>query len=210
MKLTRKTSFLLVGALCGGMWFWWHSKPGAVPILVDQLSPRAEEFITTQRSDGTGLWNGVDLETPVASAPTQTSLDTECFSAELPLRTANPKVTFAGTRCSWRAKIIEPLGYITLASYPTTEFENDSGIVLRRRSPEQYSAETLEIPNYSQTLVFRSDTEVMVFALQQQRMVTLAVTDVAKPSAVSTAQITVILSSLKLKPLPETPLTLTP
>lgn len=200
MKLTRKTSLFLFVALCSGLGvWWWLTRPTAAPILTDQLSPRAEEFIATQRSDGTGLWNAVELTAPEAAhRATQSSISTRCFSLQLPLRTSNPKTEQTETRCSWRAKSIEPRGYVTVASYPSTDFAADSGITLRQRAPTIYTETPLVLPGFSAATVFRSDTEVMVFAAKNQTMLTLALTDLSRPSTLTDAQLTALITALQL------------
>ncbi len=203
MKITKKIVLLGCLFLGSGLLLWRFTKPTKTIISTDKLSPRAEEFIAHQRSDGKGLWNEVDLEKNQPASTTATAVVTECFSVSLPLQTSNPTQNFTENRCSWRAKVIEPRGYVTLASYPTTDFANDSGIQLRRKDPEHYVEATLSIPNFLETALFRSETEIMVFALQDKHMITLAFTDLSRPKVVTNEQITAMLSKLQLKPVPK-------
>lgn len=203
MKITKKIVLLGGLVLGSGLLLWRFAKPAQPIISTDKLSPRAEEFIADQRSDGTGLWSEVALENSQPASTAATAVVTECFSVNLPLQTSNPTQNFTENRCSWRAKVIEPRGYVTVASYPTAEFENDSGIQLRRKDPERYVEATLSIPNFSETALFRSETEIMVFALQDKHIITLAFTDLSRPKVVTNEQIIALLSTLKLKPVPK-------
>lgn len=216
LKLPHRTfRILLILSLfiaMGTLLLLYLSRSQPAPIMVDTLSPRAQEFITDQTSDGSGLWNQMQLgSTPSANVIAgQTPVRTDCFSFVPPWKITNPQFESSSERCTWRAKTIAPLSHLVVSTYISTSFSEDSGIVLRREETGTYRETVLKVPGFSQVSVFRSPGNVIIFALQTTYMITLTFNDLSPSVDISNQEITDILKTFSSVSLPTTEVTAKP
>ena len=175
--------------------------PKKAPILVDSLSPRAQEFLADQTSDGTSSWTQVQFAKSESSSEEiseNNQIKTDCFSFQLPFSVINPQLEMTESRCSWRAKILSPMGYIVVGRYATEKFEEDSGILLRRKETEKYQEETLNSSTFEKNLIFRSEEEVIVFSNKENEIITFSFNTLSHPEDITNEKVYKILESFSL------------
>jgi hypothetical protein len=197
-------AILLITIIIGGgsLLYFTFWAPRTAPITQDLLSDRAQEFITDQSSDGTGLWSQVRLKDSSASSSIKTTegkIETDCFSFTLPFQVTTPSMEITDARCTWKAKIISPHGLLTISRYVTTQFNEDSGIVLRKKNTDKYLKIPVSVESLDAVLFFRSAEDLTAFAKSGTYMVTISITNMTQPDAVSTELIKNILSTLTVK-----------
>jgi hypothetical protein len=205
MKLS-KTQLLIffVAAASIGVIFIYFTilKKQQAPITEDSLSPRALEFIAEQKSDGTGLWSQVQFNES-STAPSEQIIkgliDTGCFSFSLPFSVLDTILETSESRCSWKAKISSHRGLIIVSSYQVNNFDEDSGIILRKKFPEKYREVMLSNTVHDDLLFFRSDEDLTTFARSGTTMITVSITNMTQPEKFSNEDIQNIINSITIK-----------
>lgn len=174
--------------------------------MVDQLSPRAQEFIAAEQSDGTSLWNQVDL---TSSTPEDTNhnlinkdqlSDNICFSATFPWKVSVSHLTQDDSQCRWQGKVISPLTHLVIGKHPrVNELDDEPGVQIRRKSPQIYFETRLSLNTFEQVVLFRTDQEITVFALTDSVLLTLGFAEGGNINQITDEQIHTFLESMVLK-----------
>lgn len=170
-------------------------------MLVGSLSPRAEEFVTSNSSQGTGLWSEVDLsDNQLAVVAANQRLSTPCFAGVSPWPLIKVKFEVTDGRCVVRARVIDPPAYLTMTSYYQAQPNQDTGLRLRTKNPDVYQPIALSGFTKLDVSGFTAEKEVTVFAWFDTTMFSLALTDIQHPTQLPSADITSLLESLELQP----------
>ncbi len=141
------------------------------------LSERAKEFITKEQSDGTGIWNRIQVlpETTEKNVENEstTLVTTKCASFSLPFSTIRTTVENDGSECTWKAMTTNKSAHITFQIKKSSSLVDDASYILRKRS-SQY----IEVPISSDkftTTSFYSNENATLFIFTNQTVSTLTV-----------------------------------
>ena len=204
MKLS-KLFLLVTGTISIGIAisvYFLAQKNHHSPITQDSLSPRAQEFIDSQKSDGTGFWSQTRLNESTASSSLKIAegvVNTDCFTFILPFQVTDASTEVTEARCTWKAKIISPHGLLIVSRYPIKDFYEDSGVTLRKNDTKKYQEIPLSVESLDNVAFFRSDEDLTVFAGSGKFMITVSITNMFNPAAVDSEYIKNILSSMNVK-----------
>jgi len=202
--MSKKNLYLLLS--CGfltsllllGTFIKINSNPN--PIIVNSLSPRAEEFIATQRQSGTGFWSYQQLASPDTTLEKLEAKDiaTDCFAFRLPWNYRSELLTMTENRCTWSAKTVVPLSHLLISSYKMSNLDEDSGVQLRRLEKETYRETQLRSTYFTQAILFRSNSALIVFAQLEKIGVTIALNELSPSASISDQELTKILDSFTI------------
>lgn len=182
---------------------------------VDQLSERAQEFISKDTADGEGIWSTKTFEKNpniVTSDNPASGVSTPCFSLTVPVASTNYSQEQIGERCIFRAKLLTPLSQLVISSYPSTNPDEDTGILLRQQNPSLYTNIPFSSEIFTKTWLFKGEDHVTVFAWKTPRMITISVNGVIQKESINEELFTKILNSMTLYdqvslPTPSAPVT---
>lgn len=190
-----------------GLAFRLFFRPAANPIIVDNLSDRSREFMAAQTNNQNATFEQFDFSASPAASPEATesgpltgAISTDCFGLTLPWNLKNPQFEVNQERCTYRAKILSPLSYLVIAVYRVSDFETDTGIVLRRNQPEIYQETLMETSVGTLATLFRQERHQILFASKSGLMLTVAINDLPIGSTISDQIWQTILSSIELPP----------
>ncbi len=176
-----------------------------ISVTADSLSPRAQEFIAQQSSDGTGLWSRVRLDaTASSSSMNEAQISNPCFSLSLPWKISNFTLETLESSCIGRGKLSSPYAQIVFHVEETHDFAEDSSILLRKRENKKYTFIPITSDGFDEVVAFRSSDSFILFAKQETKMITIALTDLAQSSVVSIDDIEKLLQSVRFE-LPVSP-----
>lgn len=147
----------------------------------DTLSLRSQEFITQQKKQDGSSWINEYVETASSSAQVAgTSFSTTCFSFSLPYKVKNVQTTQTDQSCTFAARVTSPVARLVIWSRPLSgKFDEDSGIVLRRREKSIFSETEMISRKFGQVVSFRSKDQVILFAHSDQTILSFAFTDLS-------------------------------
>ncbi len=173
-------------------------------VRVGTLSHRAEEFVASSSSQGTGLWSEVDLtENELELTTANQRLSTPCFKVTSPWPLIKVKLEVTDSRCVIRARVVDPPAYLTMTSYYHVDPAQDTGLQLRIKNPDTYQPLTLSPTLSLDVSGFTADKELTIFAWFDTTMFTAALTDVQRPTELPSADLITVLESLDLSPAPQ-------
>jgi hypothetical protein len=177
--------FALVGVIAvssvGG---WFLVQRGASgTVMVDQLSPRAQDFITADTSQGQGLWTEVNLEdTPDITIAAGSQFETPCYRMTLLQRTLNHKVEESEQGCVLRARSLEPAGTLMVSSQLSEDFETNTGVALRKDNPDLYTFHAKTLTGWPVGAVYSDGDSVVAFGWRDGVLYTVALSGLANTS----------------------------
>jgi hypothetical protein len=170
-----------------------------------QLSPRAKEFLASQRSTGTSQWNTSTVDVPVSETqapdPAGKTLSTRCFTLQSPFQLQKIQQKDTGSACTLEAKVSSPITRIVLQRYRSTSLEDDSAYILRTRMTKDYLP--LPLPKqdtFQQVFAFQGEDSVILFVFDGKSIFTAAVAPLANPKSISVEQLFTIVKTLQLPP----------
>lgn len=168
----------------------------------DQLSERAKEFIAKDTSDGEGVWSTTNFnKNPDVITPDNpaSGVSTPCFSFTVPVASTNYSQEQIGLRCTFRAKILNPIQQLVVSSYPTTNPDEDTGLLLRQKETEQYEQIPFEPQDFKKAWMYRGEDHMTAFAWKNGRMITISINGVAQPDQLDPKIYERILNSMTIK-----------
>lgn len=176
----------------------WLKQQAQGTVTVDALSIRAQEFITKNSSQGTGIWSEVRIKNASASADviSDVTITTPCFTVKIPFAMVNQTEESVADRCTVRTKVLSPMGQLVIASYQSEDFDQDAGIVMRRKNPETYQEHPLQVPNFAHAALFVGTESITVFVGNTGKMITVAVSSLSQPDQFPIDQLTALLESI--------------
>jgi hypothetical protein len=164
----------------------------------DSLSSRAQEFITQEQGSGDELWSSKRFATNSSSIAANTKVSTSCFTVTLPVETANHSQEEGDQRCTFRAKVLSPPAQLTISSYESTQPQEDTGILMRQKNPDQYFAFPIKAPQFALGNGFRGEDNVIAFAWKNRQMVTVSFHGMSQPELVTPKLLETVLTSVDL------------
>lgn len=164
----------------------------------DNLSPRAQEFITQEKGAGDELWSSKRFATNSSTLAADTEVTTPCFTLTLPVETTNHSTEVDDDRCTFRAKVLSPPAQLAVSSYKSTQPKEDTGILLRQKNPELYDELSLNAPKFALVSGFRGEDNVIAFAWKNQQMLTVSFHGMSQPDLVTSELLETLLTSVDL------------
>ncbi len=177
--------FLIISfiVLFGGLFIFYLAHRPAVGISSLPMSSRME-----------AIKNSTDSIVPQAS---NEKITTPCVDFVLPFAHTNIKNLESDIDCSVSARLLNPVGQISLSILESsTDLHELSAVTFRKSQPQVYTYEVLKLGSFNEVLKFTSTDTVNYFIATGAKVITLSFTYLGNPNNIRDADVEVILKSL--------------
>lgn len=145
-----------------------------------ELSQRSKEFIATQENNGNFQFSNIEKETQILQ---ESTIRTDCFSLEtdeIILENIKTEPLNSSHNCYFRGSSQIPR--VTVVITTENNFEKKlseiSAVQFREIEKETYTKiENLQTEKYEQALLYFSNTDTTFFAISQDQLVTISLSD---------------------------------
>lgn len=178
----RSVKILSLAALAillgGGLLFLFLSPRSRSEVPGSSLSERGKEFIAKERQAGNEFWTSQSLEDKGERVLGVQSVQTSCFSLELPFEVTISKLEDEGDGCSAVLRLLKHLTtiriYTAVGGSPLKEIP---GVALRLRETQVYTQGFTPPVNGQERLVFFEDSDGVAFIKTGVVLTTISISD---------------------------------
>lgn len=179
---TLKKNLLIGSILCSGILIFLLLKNNPGFQQSEGVSERAREFLANQERTTDSVWQGRNFENTTETQQRQ-HVETSCFTITMPFAVRNLKSSIQQDTCVVQATLDSPHAFITINSEPTpnvTSLDDYAAVKLRRSQPDVYTAENNSDLTDQNSLIFSTQTEIVYFHLENERVTSVALYDLAR------------------------------
>lgn len=188
--------------LTGGGLYWYVTAQSVSREGTSNLSQRAEEFISNEKKSGSGTWSEAQLteNTDTNIFPEGTVITTDCFAFTLPFKSEKHKEELTNGRCVFTARVVSPPARLVVSAYTAHgEFEEDTGIVLRRNDTKKYKELRVASKTHPGALGFMESEGAAVYGYQNGTIFTISFASMQQPERLQWERVAELVDSFQLK-----------
>jgi hypothetical protein len=171
-------------------------------VKVDELSERAKEFIEEEKKKSGSAWKTAEfVENTEGQADSQPkNFPTRCMTVQMPITTRNEHINETEEMCKIQVRTNSPPARLIITAQPnTSDLNEDSGIIMRKKFPEEYKKRDISYPSWEEVQRYDQKDGTVVFLKTENWLVTVGITEMIQPEKLTDELVQQIVSGISLK-----------